>query len=82
MKDSIFALMTPKLRVEVQCQLKENIGKTLKFMDNKKFVCSVKPASVIENEYNNKLNNFIATSFESSTTLKLNNFGTKYASFA
>ena len=35
-----------------------------------------------DNDYNNKLNAFIATSFEYNNALKLNNFGTKYTSFA
>jgi len=37
---------------------------------------------LVENEHNNKLNNFIATSFENRNALKLNDFGTKCTSFA
>ena len=58
------------------------MGKILEFVNNKEFICSVKPVLLVEYEYNDKLNNFIATFFESSNVLKLNNFGIKYASFA
>ena len=51
-------------------------------MNNKEYVYSVNPLSLVENEYSNKLNNFITTSFDISNVLKLNNFRNKYASFA
>jgi len=41
----------------------------------------VKLSPLGDNDYNNKLNTFIATSFECNNTLKLNNFGTKYINF-
>ena len=70
------------MRADAQYWLRENVGKALEFVYNKDFVYSVKLLSLVDNEYNDKLNNFITTSFESSNMPKLNNFGTKYASFA
>jgi len=45
-------------------------------------VYSIKPASAVHNEFNNKPNSFIATYFENNKALKLNDFRIKYASFA
>ena len=42
----------------------------------------VNPLELDDANYNNKLNNFITTSFEYNNTLKLNNFRTKYTSFS
>ena len=47
----------------------------------KDYKYSLRLSLLVENEHNNKLNNFIAASFENSNALKLNNFRNKYASF-
>ena len=74
--------MTPKLRTEAQYQLYENISKKLEFIENKDSICLVKPTIVVVTEYNSKLNSFITISLDNNDTLELNNFGTKYVSFA
>ena len=50
-------------------------------MNNKEYVCSIKPLSLVENKYNNKLTNFISALLDNGNVLKLNDFRYKYVSF-
>ena len=69
-------------RTEAQYWLHKYIGSTIKFIDNKNIICSVKLLEQSESQYNNKLNEFVNSSLSSNYAMKLNDFGSKYSSFA
>ena len=81
-KHCVFLLMTSKLRSEVQLWLKQNFEMKLKFSEERKYKCSVTINMNGNNNYNEKLINFLNNSLCCKHVLKANNFDVKYTSFA
>ena len=75
--------MTLNLRKEDQYWIRENYGKSLLFVSQKSNYDTSAPSLPTRiTTHSNKLNKFIKILMASEYVLKVNNFGTKYKSFA
>jgi len=79
-RNTIYLLMTPKMRGPCQEWLEQNIRLTFVLKSNNNYICSVKPQSKSLTSYNDKLNKFIAKSM-TTQELQYNDFRNKHASF-
>ena len=70
------------MRSKAWFQLKQNFRMKLKFLEKRKYKCSVPIDMKGNNNHNKKLINYVNNSLYCEHILKANNFDVKYASFA